>query len=124
MINKTIFKEDLILQLIDDGKERNSLLYFLRPQMQFYSIVYLLGVPGVAADPAFALVLHPLPGETPTKQLVVVVVVRGVEAIPPSRSPTRWLYQSSVAEYLRDIWTEDHQKEDPDIHSGNIKKSL
>ena len=54
-------------------------------------------VPGVPTHPTPPCVGLPLSGEAPAVTLVVVVVGRIVEAVPPHGGPGGWLYQSAVA---------------------------
>ena len=55
------------------------------------------GVISVSTDPAPAPVSLPLPGEAATVALVVVVVGRVVEAVPPHGRPGGRLYQAAMA---------------------------
>ena len=54
-------------------------------------------VPGVPTHTTLPCVGLPLSGEAPAVTLVVVVVGRIVEAVPPHGGPGGWLYQSAMA---------------------------
>ena len=66
-------------------------------------------IPGVATDPTPPAVGLPLSGEAATVTLVVVVVGRVVEAVPPHGRPGGRLYQSAMAP--AQTWKEEKTEE-------------